>query len=303
MQSGLLKIESVLLATDLDHRMDSALCYAISIARHYGATLRALHIASSMGIVMAGPDAMQLAADSAMREMVAAARHLEFTGRIGSLHFCPEVAKGGEGGIDDEICRSLRTTKADLVVVGTHRRQNVERLLYGSIAQGIARRTMVPVLTVGSRCPEMWNDADWDRKRPILYAATMHESPPRSWAYALSLARELGRELILLHVAARTAGGFRKSNAAANKTSEVDTVGWLDEMRGKQEELRQQITIRVDSGPVAEAILKVASQAHAGLIVMGMRPVRLPEWSARTSLAITQHVQQEAHCPVLTVRG
>ncbi len=303
MQYDPLRIHSILLATDLDRRMDSALCYAISIARHYGATLRALYIASSVGIAMAGPDALQLAADTAMREMEAASRQLEFTGRLGSARYCMEVLKGGESSIDEQICSSLRTTKADLVVVGTHQRQGMERLFYGSVAQSIARRTKVPVLTVGSRCPTIWNDADWDRKRPVLYATELHESAPKSWAYALSLASELERKLILLHVIPRSARSSGAPGTAANKSYENRAMDWLNGLARSQPGLQQQTSIRIESGPVAEAILKVASQAHSGLIVMGIHPVRLPEWSARTSYAITQHVQQEARCPIFTVRG
>ena len=60
---------------------------------------------------------------------------------------------------------------------------------------------------------------------------------------------------------------------------------------------------RTVSGPVGEVILKVASRVHPGLIVMGMHPAKLPEWSTRTSHEITQQVQREACCAILSVRG
>lgn len=40
---------------------------------------------------------------------------------------------------------------ADLIVMGTHGRRGVERLILGSVAEGVARRTTVPVLLLPRR--------------------------------------------------------------------------------------------------------------------------------------------------------
>lgn len=46
------------------------------------------------------------------------------------------------------IVAEARRWRADLVVVGTHGRRGVKRLMLGSVAEAVARRSEVPVLLV-----------------------------------------------------------------------------------------------------------------------------------------------------------
>jgi nucleotide-binding universal stress UspA family protein len=51
----------------------------------------------------------------------------------------------------DEVVAFARELDADLIVVGTHGRRGVKRLLLGSVAEAIARRAACPVLVVRSK--------------------------------------------------------------------------------------------------------------------------------------------------------
>jgi nucleotide-binding universal stress UspA family protein len=48
-----------------------------------------------------------------------------------------------------EILAAIQEGKPDLVVMGTHGRKGVERIVLGSVAEKIVRTSPVPVLTVG----------------------------------------------------------------------------------------------------------------------------------------------------------
>jgi len=48
----------------------------------------------------------------------------------------------------EAIIREAERWGADLIVIGTHGRRGVKRLLLGSVAEGVARRSRVPVLLV-----------------------------------------------------------------------------------------------------------------------------------------------------------
>jgi nucleotide-binding universal stress UspA family protein len=48
-----------------------------------------------------------------------------------------------------EILSAIEEGKPDLVVMGTHGRRGVERMVLGSVAEKIVRTSPVPVLTVG----------------------------------------------------------------------------------------------------------------------------------------------------------
>ncbi len=48
----------------------------------------------------------------------------------------------------DEICGLAKKFDADIIVVGTHGRRGVSRLLLGSVAEGVLRSALCPVLVV-----------------------------------------------------------------------------------------------------------------------------------------------------------
>jgi len=52
------------------------------------------------------------------------------------------------GGIPERILEEARATRCDLVVMGTHGRRGVRRLVLGSIAERFARTSCCPVLLV-----------------------------------------------------------------------------------------------------------------------------------------------------------
>lgn len=48
----------------------------------------------------------------------------------------------------DEVLAAAREEKVDMIVIGTHGRTGLDRLLLGSVAERIVRRASCPVLTV-----------------------------------------------------------------------------------------------------------------------------------------------------------
>lgn len=58
-----------------------------------------------------------------------------------------------EGEAADEVVRVARERGCDLIVMGTHGRTGLDRLLLGSVAEKVLRRAECPVLTVRSPFP------------------------------------------------------------------------------------------------------------------------------------------------------
>lgn len=56
----------------------------------------------------------------------------------------------GMGDIAREIEQLVETSQAELVVIGTHGRRGLRRLLLGSVAEGLVRQCKVPVMLVRS---------------------------------------------------------------------------------------------------------------------------------------------------------
>lgn len=64
------------------------------------------------------------------------------------------LLEAGGGRVADVIEGEARNWLADLIVIGTHGRSGLGRLLLGSVAEGVARSATIPVLLVRSEFAE-----------------------------------------------------------------------------------------------------------------------------------------------------
>jgi nucleotide-binding universal stress UspA family protein len=117
-------IESVLLATDGSDGAERAADHAIAVAAATGARLHALTVGDDDG------PAVRVAARAREAGLDATA-----AARTGRPHDVIE-----EYAADHDV---------DLVVVGTHGRTGVERVLLGSVAERVLRTATRPMLVVG----------------------------------------------------------------------------------------------------------------------------------------------------------
>jgi nucleotide-binding universal stress UspA family protein len=69
-----------------------------------------------------------------------------------------------EGSPADEISRCAERGAFDLIVIGTHGRRGVQRMLLGSVAERVARLAQCPVLTVRAPEEELKKEKVWPPK-------------------------------------------------------------------------------------------------------------------------------------------
>lgn len=71
---------------------------------------------------------------------------------------CPAETTLLEGPTVEAIIESSRTLDADLIVIGSHGRSGLPRLFIGSVAEGVIRNALIPVMVVRqvpvTRAPE-----------------------------------------------------------------------------------------------------------------------------------------------------
>jgi nucleotide-binding universal stress UspA family protein len=141
----MLAVRTILHPTDFSERSQYALALACALARDYGARLIIVHVvrlpvvAYGEGIVPPNPEVLRAAAQKELDQLlvpVRAERRLE------------------EGDVVGEILRVAREVHADLMVLGTHGRTGLRRLLMGSVAEQVVRKAACPVLTVKAPFPE-----------------------------------------------------------------------------------------------------------------------------------------------------
>ena len=194
----------------------------------------------------------------------------------------------------------------ELVVLGTHGRGGLKKLVLGSVAEEVVRRAGCPVITVGPHIDVPLSSTGEFHK--ILFATDFHPASAKAFEYALLLANQSQAKLILLHLmppAALPGPGrtFYHEKAINEWQARVraSTKQKLEELLPASVKLWSEPEYVVGFDFVAEGILKVAAEQKADLIVMGANRSMSAKVSAHVLGAVTHEVICHAKCPVLTV--
>jgi nucleotide-binding universal stress UspA family protein len=179
----------------------------------------------------------------------------------------------------------------DLIVLGTHGRTGFQKLLLGSAAEEIFRRSTVPVLTIG---PDVRKSTSADGHfRSVLFATDFSTSSLSAAPFAISLAEENHAELALLNVMPQS---DIKHHAVA--------LAHLYNLVPSDSRMQSQPFAVVRYGEAADCILETAKERSADVIVLGVRGAAKHLVAATHLERATAHkVVSHARCPVLTVRA
>ncbi|MEM6789696.1 MAG: universal stress protein [Myxococcota bacterium] len=216
------------------------------------------------------------------------------------------------------ICQRAEASEADLVVVGTHGRTGIARMLIGSVAEGVARHAPCDVLTVpatvlpGGGGPKSEEDASRSATgrttasppRRVIASTDFSSTARRGLDAAHQLARQLETETVVAHfvddsVPALSVGAFPLEDLTERKRHAWDA---LSSLRAERFGDGADVATWVDvSSSPADALVRLATEREADLIVLSTH--------GRTGLAslligsVAERVIRHADCPVLAVRG
>lgn len=145
-----MQVRSILLPTDFSECGNYALSYATSLARMFGASIICVHVIepivptvgySGMTEPLPIADISDQIEDSAERELPKFAECEECAGLD-----VEELIVHGDAAA--EIVRVARERQVDLIVVSSHGRTGLGRILFGSTAEAVVRHASCPVLVV-----------------------------------------------------------------------------------------------------------------------------------------------------------
>lgn len=145
-----LQLQKILLPTDFSGCANFALPYASSIARATGATIICVHVVEPVvpavgytGLAEPMPiaDISEQLEDSAERQLPQLAACDECSG----LNL-EEVIVHGDAAA--EIVRVAAEHEVDLIVISSHGRTGLGRMIFGSTAEAVVRHASCPVLVV-----------------------------------------------------------------------------------------------------------------------------------------------------------
>lgn len=138
----------ILLATDGSAASEHAAQLAVDLARVHGAKLTAVYVVDPypyLGIGEANPLGFQAYMSAALEHAAAAhAKVLSLCETAPKVPFQPRLVEDAAPAAG--IAQSARQVEADLVVVGSHGRTGVARLMLGSVAGKVVAESAIPVL-------------------------------------------------------------------------------------------------------------------------------------------------------------
>ncbi len=297
--------KNILFATDLSPSTRVAFPHLRVLAGRHGSTIHMVHVMAPEPMLelpldrIPEMDADQDAAMRAMKRMLAD----EPFGLI------PCTCKVTRGELWQALSAVIEEKQIDLIVVGTHGRRGLSKLVLGSVCEQVFRQAACPVLTVGPHV----SAGLLGRDSTILFATEFSEGSERALQYAAGLARKYGAHLVMLHAVPMSLDVVPSHFFNLGSSVEVITeyvAETVAEARRRvmallpaetMAELRPEVV--VDCGAAAEKILSMAENKRANLIVMGAHGASAHSMSTHLPWATASKVVCEAACPVLTVRG
>ena len=143
--------KSILLATDGSAASDHAASVAVGLARTHGATLTALYAVDPypyVGLGEVNPMGFQAYMSAAQEHAATAHSRIAALCADGGAAVQLEVKLVEDVSAASGIVQAAQAEGSDLIVVGSHGRTGIARLMLGSVAAKVVAESPVPVLVV-----------------------------------------------------------------------------------------------------------------------------------------------------------
>lgn len=141
-------IRTLLFATDFSAQSEAAFPLACALARDYKARLLIIHVMPVPTVAYTMGNMAVIEPEGTKDEV--RQRLEEFDPKDARVAVEHLIAQGDPA---TEILEAARIASCDLIVIGTHGRSGIMRMLAGSVAEKVLRHAPCPVLTVRSPAP------------------------------------------------------------------------------------------------------------------------------------------------------
>jgi len=263
-----MQIKQILVPTDFSDNAQNALDYAIDLAKQTSAKLHLLHTPVIPTYLLMdlsyspGPEAITRILNEAQDALDKQAKRVE---EAGIEHF----SAIREGTVHEVIRDYAREHDVDLVVVGTHGRSGVSRLMYGSVTERVVKTVHTPIIVVppGAGQPA----------RSIVICYDFSGPAKRAAEVAAAIHSVVKGPLHIVHSYLDVWGEYTDRGAvvgeAAEKRREALRIGLNDMLMEDAKKLfpadAEDTEVRLVTGDPAESILAVAKDVGATLICAG----------------------------------
>jgi len=273
----MLSIDRILFPTDRGEGAAPALAHAALLAEKHGAVLEVFHV---VGVAGAPHRTLDLA-------------------QIASRARIEEVERAGDSALRT-ILAHAEETDADVLVMATHGRRGIDRLLIGSIAEHVVRAAPCAVLVVGPRA-----EAPPAAGARILVPIDFSAHSEGALRHAVGLAEGYDATVDLVHAVhvPTLPPGYGVVPLGADRTPAF-VEGSRSALAGLAERHvppARRGDIVVEVGHPADVILSTIDARHPTLVVLATHGQTALQRLAMGSIA--EYVVRRAHCAVFTVRS
>jgi nucleotide-binding universal stress UspA family protein len=286
-----IKIERILYATDLLENSRLALDYAVCFAQHFKATIVMLHVvtlspaAREAELQLNGPSLARSASQQRLENLAEGVRRLGI----------PVDTHVVDGLVCATVIASVKTYRADLLVLGTHGvHRGLDHLLIGSNTEKILLSAECPTMTIGAHVLSGFDIEE--HLKEIMYFSDFTPEATAAAPIALFLSKEFAAPVdpcLLLPPAAEKNESLRHQLAEDYCKSMKATIDNADAEWCTP-------AFQLDRGLELDQMIQRAKTQSAGLIVLGVHAESQFGRHVRTSFAY--QVLSQASCPVVTVR-
>ncbi|MFB6249303.1 MAG: universal stress protein [Salinibacter sp.] len=297
-------LDHLLLPTDFSTCADHALIHAVEVADRFDARLHILHVVNELDPDWYGiTDAQKRAGE--LRKQIREEAQDRLHDLVPDAEVDTTVSLQLSFDVADSIHEYVEERAIDLVVMGTHGRRGIDRLMLGNVADKIVRHATCPVMTVREEAPRTGAEdeaAFQDVLAPIDFSDYAREALQVSKTFA----SVYDARLHLLFVAEkRTVPTFSDTGIPGIGVVEMDpeivdnAERALKQLDADVEGPDVQSTYHVREGEVSADIVDMAETKGVDLIVMATRGLTgLSQFLLGSN---TERVVRVAPCPVLTI--
>ena len=141
------QIGKILCAVDFSDTSKQVVDYALTLSKAFGAEIKVIYVAPSLTQYV-GFHVPPTSIENFVGEIVSGAE--KSMDVFLQEHFTGVKAEGhvSTGYAAEEILAYADQAQVDLVVMGTHGRKGIDRILFGSVAEKVVKSAPMPVLTV-----------------------------------------------------------------------------------------------------------------------------------------------------------
>ncbi len=297
--------KKILCATDFSEYSEYAMRYATAFAKISGGSIDCVHVVDTGFVTDGSVDGVYVSSADLQRslESIKATAEKELEHFIRKEHFLgvdmtPHLR---EGHAADEIVKLADEIGADLLIIATHGRSGLERLVFGGTCDKILRLSKTPVLAIKHPEHEALEEDGSLKINRILCPLDFSEFSHSGLNLAKDLARRFDSTLVLTHVVdARfdypewTAQVAMNTSEHLAKSAEEHLKSVAEGMEGVETE------IFVTNGVPHRTLIEKTKENDIDLVIIATH--------GRKGLAhallgsVTEKVVRSAGCPVLTVR-